>query len=66
MDRVRTVHWSHRLAEAYCSDLAYFAGLVVLWELLVILAGLWLVHLAVAVGVGVSSGAVATAWPLAI
>jgi hypothetical protein len=31
------------LAEIYRSDIAYWAGLVVIWELLVILIALWVV-----------------------
>ncbi|MCA1647116.1 MAG: hypothetical protein LC797_17195 [Chloroflexi bacterium] len=38
--RMPSVEW---LARAYCSDLSYFLGLVVLWEVLVLLAAAWLV-----------------------
>ncbi len=43
MGRTPTVGW---LARAYCSDVSYCAGLVALWELLVLLAAAWLGPLA--------------------
>ena len=41
-------HARSTLAHFYCSDNAYWAGLVVIWDLVVILLALWVVPLVLA------------------
>jgi hypothetical protein len=43
MHRIHRAARRSRPAAVYCSDLAYSIGLLLVWQLLVVLAALWLV-----------------------
>ena len=45
---------THTVAESYRSDLAYWTGLVMIWDLIVVLIATWLVPLVLVAG-GASS-----------